>query len=354
VKGSIFSSRFTADEIMFLCKNLSSLISLGVSMEEALSDILKKSSGKMEIFLNQISKEISRGVSFSKALENSPGSFSTVFVSMIKAGENSGQLPSQLDKIYQDVEREDQIQKELKHMLISPKISIMLSFVLAFLNFGFIIPMISEGLGMGNIQLEGQGLFLENIFEISNVLSSNVIITTFFLLGILVLISIIFSSAFFRLALLEIFAILPSFSRWIKNNQNERFFRVIFIFIRAGIPIVTALKEGGKLSESRDLKDIGEVLGHLLDKGDNLTDSFKALDYFDSSIIARIASAEKSGDFEGSFYDLAELFYKEGEEDLKIAMRKIKGIVKGFVFAFAFSQIFLIVMIALKSILNLF
>ena len=339
---------------MFLCKNLSSLISLGVSIEEALSDISKKSSGEMEIFLHQMHKEISQGVSFSKAIENLPGYFSTVFVSMIKAGEMSGKLPFQLDKIYQDVEKEDKIQKELKDMLRSPKFSIMIFFVLAFLNFGFIIPILSDGLETVNVRLEDQSVFLENIFKISNILTSNLIITSFFLLGILLLIAIIFSSKFFRLLLFEIFAILPSFSRWIKKNLKERFFRATSIFIGAGIPIVSALKEGGELSDSRDLKDIGEVLGHLLDKGENLTDSFKQIDYFDSSTIAKIAAAEKSGDFEGSFYDLAELFYKEGEEDLKVAIMQIKGIVKGFAIAFAFFQIFLIIFVALRSLLNLF
>ena len=86
----IFSRIKVSEQIIFT-KNLSGMLRAGLSISRALSVLKKQTKNpKLDKILTSVSADINSGVSFSAALLKFPDVFSTLFVSMTKAGEESG------------------------------------------------------------------------------------------------------------------------------------------------------------------------------------------------------------------------------------------------------------------------
>ena len=96
------------EKIMF-ARNLSAMLQAGLSVSRGLSVMERQT--KNAVFkkvIRDVNEDIEKGNAFSKALNKFPQTFSPIFVSMVHAGEESGQLARalenlavQLDKTYQ-------------------------------------------------------------------------------------------------------------------------------------------------------------------------------------------------------------------------------------------------------------
>ncbi|MDO8660200.1 MAG: type II secretion system F family protein, partial [Candidatus Parcubacteria bacterium] len=125
-KFSILSSSFSkvsvAEQIV-LTKNLSGMLQAGLPISRALSVLQKQTKNpKLNNILNSLTNDITGGGTFSEGLSKFPDVFSTLFVSMIKAGEESGNLANALADIGLSLEKSHALTKKIKGALIYPGI----------------------------------------------------------------------------------------------------------------------------------------------------------------------------------------------------------------------------------------
>ena len=88
----------THDKIVF-ARNLSKMIDAGLPMTRALTIMEKESGGEFRRVLEGLNKTISEGSTLSAGMKDYPKAFSTLFLSMTKAGEESGNLSASLQNI---------------------------------------------------------------------------------------------------------------------------------------------------------------------------------------------------------------------------------------------------------------
>ena len=133
-KGKNFSDKFTefssnifakvklSEQILFT-KNLSGMLKAGLPLSRALLVLKKQTKNpKLGLILTSISSDINAGETFSSALAKFPEVFSNLFVSMVRAGEESGNLANALTDIGINLEKSNALTKRIKGALIYPGI----------------------------------------------------------------------------------------------------------------------------------------------------------------------------------------------------------------------------------------
>ena len=112
----VFGSIPLHQKIIF-AKNLAAMIEAGLPLSRALSVIGRQmGNGGMKKILDEINESIKKGQSFSDSLAKFPGVFSPLFISIVRAGEEGGNLPESLRIITGQLERIYFIQRKVKNV----------------------------------------------------------------------------------------------------------------------------------------------------------------------------------------------------------------------------------------------
>jgi len=138
------------DKIIF-ARNLASMIEAGLPITRALSIMERQSKGELKKVLTKLGEEISRGVTLSDAMKLFPDVFSMLFVSMVKAGEESGNLILALKNISNQMEKTYQLNKKVKGAMMYPAVIFSLMAVIGVLMMVYMVPTLTEtfkGLGV--------------------------------------------------------------------------------------------------------------------------------------------------------------------------------------------------------------
>src|SRR3989344_4646648 len=170
-----FFKRVKAQEVISFAKNLAVMLDAGLSVSRAISIMQKQSRNKKLIaILQDLYDSINKGDTLSKAMENHKDIFSDIFVSMVRAGEESGKLSFSLRVVAVQLEKASQLTKKIKGAMMYPSIIISLMIVMGILLMVYMVPTLTETFRGLNITLP---LPTRIVIAISDFLRENIILT---------------------------------------------------------------------------------------------------------------------------------------------------------------------------------
>src|SRR6201999_4622242 len=133
--------RVKASELTVMTRQLATMITSGMTLLRAfyvLEDQLENKILKETV--TAVREDIESGLAFSEALAKHPKVFSPLYVAMVRAGEMGGVLEASLDRISDQLEKDDQLRRQVKGAMAYP--AVVLSFALMVLIglIAFIVP----------------------------------------------------------------------------------------------------------------------------------------------------------------------------------------------------------------------
>src|SRR5690349_18476777 len=113
----------TRPELITFCFHLSQLLKAGVNIIEALTDLRDsvENPGFRQVMASLI-EDIGGGLKLSEAMANHGYCFDNVFVALVRAGEQSGNLTEVLDELSENLKWQDEINAQAKKAMIYPTI----------------------------------------------------------------------------------------------------------------------------------------------------------------------------------------------------------------------------------------
>lgn len=170
-----FSKKVKSQEVITFAKNLSVMIDAGLSVSRALVILTKQSKNKNLIaVLETLNTSVVSGETLSKSLEAQSDTFSNLFVSMVKAGEESGKLSSSLRIVADQLEKSQNLSKKIKGAMIYPGVIVSLMLVIGILLMVYMVPTLTETFKGLNITLP---LPTRIIIAVSDFLRVNLLLT---------------------------------------------------------------------------------------------------------------------------------------------------------------------------------
>src|SRR6187401_579502 len=113
----------TRTELITFCFHLSQLLKAGVNIIEALTDLRDtvENAGFRQVIASVL-EDIEGGLKLSEAMANHTYCFDNVFVALVRAGEQSGQMTEVLDELTENLKWQDEISSQAKRAMVYPAI----------------------------------------------------------------------------------------------------------------------------------------------------------------------------------------------------------------------------------------
>lgn len=232
--------RVSNAEMIILTKNLSGMLRAGLSLARALSVLEKQTKNfTLKNVLVSLAADINAGETFSNGLDKFPKVFSTLFVSMVRAGEESGNLAGALSDIGINLEKANSLTKKIKGALIYPGVILSAMLVIGVLMFAFVVPTLASTFKELGVTLPATTRF---IIFLGNFFSNNLTLTFIIIIGggfgLFKLLRAKFLAKYIDFIILK----LPVISNMTKELNTARTTRTISSLLLAGVSITRAVE----------------------------------------------------------------------------------------------------------------
>ena len=128
-------------EMILFTKQLRTMVNAGVPMIRILSVVEAQTENKrLKSIIPKISEDIREGSTLSDAFSRHRNVFSSLYCSMIQAGESSGALPNVLDRLIYIIEHEHKVKSDIKAALRYPATVVCFLTVAFLVLLTFVIP----------------------------------------------------------------------------------------------------------------------------------------------------------------------------------------------------------------------
>ncbi len=311
--NSLFGRVKMQEKINF-ARNLGSMVEAGLAVTRALTVMEKQTKNKkLKKLLQDLMESVSKGKTLSESLSSYKKVFSPLFISMVKAGEESGNLPNSLKTIALQMEKSHAIVKKVRGAMLYPAVIIFLMIVIGILMMVYMVPTLSETFKGLGVELP---LPTRVIIFISDFLRANFLLFFASILGVAGAI-VAFArsksgSRFFNRITIKI----PVIGELLKQVNSARTARTLSSLISSGVDIVVALGVTQEVLQNVFYKEVLDKAQKSVEKGDPMSAVFVANENLYPIFVGEMMSVgEETGQMSEMLLNVA-VFY-ENEVDQK-------------------------------------
>lgn len=313
----LFGGQITLEDQIFLSKYLALMLKIGTSLLQAINILIedfKKPSVKD--FLIEVRSNLERGQKFYLAFARQPKVFSQVYVNLLKAGEESGNLENVFDKLSTSLSKEKALKDQIRGVLIYPILLMISSVLILFFLVSFALPKIAKVFLDSGFQ---PPLFSRIVFSLGLFFGKfGIFILIFGVFLILAFFYFFKTSYVFKRLVESIFKEIPVVRDLVKRAALQRFSATLSSLIRAGMPFTDALEITADAVGHAEMHDVLiRISKEGLAKGLTVGDAFRRETFFPQTIVNLIAISEKAGHIDDVLETLADFYSSEIDNALK-------------------------------------
>jgi type IV pilus assembly protein PilC len=314
-------------ELEVFTRQLATMLSAGIPMLEALEILCEQAeSPGFQFCLDRVVNDIRTGSDLSKALEKHPRVFSNIYVSMIRAGEVSGQIDVILNRLAEYLESAAHLRQEIKSAMTYPVVSLFLVFGIAgFLMIG-IVPSFKPVFDSLEVELPGLTTFIMDV--------------AFFMKDYWYLVVCTPIAFFFGLkqwkktpkgamAMDRFFLRAPVFGPLVKKVALSRFSRTFATLIKSGVPIIAAMEIVSQTAGNRVISRVVDEARESVRQGESLSLPFSRSDVFPPMVTKMMGIGERSGALDSLLEKIADFYDQQVEAEVKGLTSLIEPIMIG-------------------------
>lgn len=320
-KSPLAKNRVSNRDLVMFCFQLEQLTTAGVPILEGLSDLQESTTNPyFQKVMGAISSEVEGGKMLSEALSLHPDVFDEVFVSLVGAGEQTGQLSTVFDNLSNTLKWQDELFAQTKRLLAYPLfVFVVVMLAVAFLMI-FLVPEMVKFIGS-----LGQELPLNTriLIAISNAFVNYWwLFITIPIALILMTMSWIKSSPDARYKFDYFKLKLPMAGDILNKIIMARFARYFALMYQTGIPVLQAIKTCEKIVGNRVIADALSRAHAQINAGDSMSESFRNAGLFPPLVVRMIKVGENSGALDKSLLNIS-YFYDRDVNELMQKMLKM-------------------------------
>ena len=305
----------TSDLVLFT-KNMSGMIKAGLSASRALSVLEKQTTNvKLKSIFTELRNEISEGGSLSSGLAKYPKVFSKIFVSMTRAGEESGNLSGALEQVGMNLEKSQNLRKKIKGAMIYPSVIVVAMVIIGILMFAFVVPTLAQTFKDLEVELPTSTKF---VIALGEFFSNNLILSFMLLVGFGVLVVYLFKAKFTKKYVDFLILNFPIIGKLSKELNTARTARTMSSLLLAGVPIIRAIEITEDVVQNTYYKRVLVSAREGIEKGEALSTSFSDNPKLYPVMMAEMVQVgEETGNLSNMLKEVAMFYEQDIEEKTK-------------------------------------
>lgn len=311
-------------EVMLMCRQLYSLLKAGVPILRSLAGLQESSSNKaMKEMLREVRESLDSGRELSSSLARHPKVFTPFFLSMVRVGEMTGRLDEVFLRLFHHMEFERFMREQIKSAVRYPLFLLAAMAVATVIINIFVIPAFSAVFARFNAELPLMTRFLLGF--------SNFVATYWkTLLGLAAAAFLVFrlwiKTPLGRYQWDRFRLYIPIAGKIVRKITLARFSRSFALATRSGVPIAQALTA---IAQTVDNDFIAEKIDRMRDgveRGESVLRTAITSRIFTPVVLQMIAVGEESGALEDMMQDVADMYQREVEYELKTLAQQLEPI----------------------------
>jgi len=308
--ASFNSGSVTTRDIVIFSRQFSTMVNAGLPIMQGLSIIAEQADNKnFRVIIAKVRDDISNGVPLSDAMAKHPKAFSTLYVNMVKAGEQGGILDAIFQRLSEYMEKADAIQNKVKSAMMYPVVVFSVAIIVVIFLMIKVIPTFRDVFtGFGG-KLPAPTLI---VIAVSDFLSSWRAL--FLLAGIIIF---AFALSMYRKTKSGAYNIdnlmmkLPVFGELLRKSAVAKFGRTLGTLIKSGVPIMDAMETVGKTSGNLVVERAVMQARESIKEGKTLTEPLKKSGVFPPMVIQMINVGEETGALDNMLSKVADFYEME-------------------------------------------
>ncbi len=315
-KINAFLSKVKQDELVMMTRNLSSMLKAGLALSRALSVIERQSKNpKMKSIMKSIRESINKGDPFNVALRAFPQTFSPLYISMVRAGEESGALTEALKTISLQLERSSSLRKKVKGAMMYPMVVITAMLIIGVLMMIYVVPTLSSTFIKLGIELP---LSTKLIIGTSDFLSNNGLIALLILIVTIATIIGVGKTKYGKMAFHYVIVKLPVIGNLVKQTNAAYTARTLSSLLASGVDVISAIKITEDVLQNVHYKKVLREAAAKVEQGGPLSESFIAHENLYPILVGEmILVGEETGQISQMLGELASFYETEVEQKTK-------------------------------------
>ena len=320
--------RITAADIAFFSRQLATMMSAGVPLVQAM-DIIGRghANPRMQNMVLGIKGNVESGNTLADSLAKEPLYFDDLFVSLVRAGEQSGSLETLLDKIATYKEKTEAIKKKIKKALVYPAAVVVVAIVVSAILLIFVIPEFQDLFSSFGADLPAFTKMVINLSQ--SVRSEGWLYITVIILAIVGFLQAKKRSRKFRIWLDKVSLKIPVIGMILTKSAIARFARTLSTMFAAGVNLVEALQSvsgatGNIIYEQATLRMRDQV-----STGQQLNLAMSQTGLFPHVVVQMIAIGEEAGSVDTMSAKVADFY----EEEVDNAVDSLSSLMEPFIMA---------------------
>lgn len=311
-------------DVLLFSRQMYTLIKAGVPIMRALAGLQESAMNRaFAAVIQDLREALDSGRELSQALARNPGVFGNFYVAMIRVGETTGRLEEVFLQLFHHLEFQKYMKDQVKAALRYPSfVMLAMAIALVIINI-FVIPAFAKVFKGFNTELP---LMTRVLIGFSD-------FTLAWWPALLALLAVaVFAFRLFvrtkdgRLAWDRFKLKLPIAGKIIRKATLARFARSFAMAARSGVPIVQGLSLTGQVVENAWIEKKLEDMRMGVERGESVLRTAVASGVFTPVVLQMVMVGEESGSLDEMMLEIADMYQREVEYELKTLSAQIEPI----------------------------
>jgi type IV pilus assembly protein PilC len=310
-------------DLITFCFHLEQITRAGIPLLDGLRDLRDGMDNvRFRDVLTAVLEDMEGGRNFSQALASHPAVFGAVFVSLIRAGEQTGNLETILESLAATLKWQDELAAKTKRLLIYPALVLVLASASILFLMIYLVPQVTTLVAQlgATLPAHTRGLLW---------LSAQLTEHWLGLLGLLAL-AVAGYQAWLRtddkaqdkLDALTLRA--PLVGPVLHKMILARFAHVFALMYRSGVSVLDALKIGEDIAGNRVVSAALRRAGAAIGSGSGLTEAFARQNLFPPLVLRMLRVGEATGALDRALSNVAYFYDREIDDSVERGLKLLE------------------------------
>lgn len=315
--------------LLIFTRQFASMIGSKLQLVDVLENLARETpQRRLRQAIEEVSDDVQRGIDFGDAMSYFPNIFDDVYVNVVKAGMESGQLDDSLLQMADYLHRIDDISRKVRGALSYP-IFMLLAFFLVFNGMVlFILPRFEKMFATFDAELPAPTLVM---LAVGDYYTANWHFIFIGIIGVIATFVLWISNRAGRRIWDEVKLSVPVVGSIWRMGALSRFLRTLAVQVRNTVPLLDALRLSASASGNVYIEEIILDIADEIENGGGIAATFREYEVFSGIVLQMIAAGEEAGILDDLLLSAAQYFDSLLTDQIDTATNLINPVLTVFI-----------------------
>jgi MSHA biogenesis protein MshG len=320
----LFKEKIETIDVMLFSRQMYTLLKAGIPIMNALNGLQASTNNQaFAIVIGNIRESLGSGRELSAALSQHPKVFSSFYVNMVRVGETTGMLDTVFLRLFDHLEFERFMHDQIKSALRYPTfVVIAMGIAIVVVNL-FVIPAFAKVFQSFGAELP---LMTRILLAFSNFMVAAWPYLLVGIIGAVFLFRSYITTTIGKFNWDKLKLSTPLAGKIIHKATMSRFARSFALASKSGVPITTGLKLVAQTADNDYIASKIEQMREGVERGESILRTATNSGVFNHIVLQMIAVGEESGALDDLMQEVADMYQRDVEYEIKTLGAQIEPI----------------------------